>query len=101
LITVSLIGIDQAVLLLEFVNHNLKYPSLARRNGIQGRVIVNFVVEGDGTLSSIKVAKGIGDGCDEEAVRIIKLLPPWKPGSQNGKPVRVVYTVPIAFTLDK
>jgi TonB family protein len=85
----------------DFVNHNLKYPSLARRNGIQGRVIVNFVVEGDGTLSSIKVAKGIGDGCDEEAIRIIKLSPPWKPGSQNGKPVRVLYTVPIGFSLDK
>ncbi|WP_259069578.1 TonB family protein [Mucilaginibacter sp. X4EP1] len=85
--------------LYKFLSKNLRYPSKARGNNTQGRVIVNFIVEKDGTLSDMKVIHGIGDGCDEEAVRIMKLSPPWTPAIQNGKPVRVSYTVPIGFQL--
>jgi periplasmic protein TonB len=82
-----------------FLSHNIHYPEMARHTGTQGRVIINFVVEKDGTLSEIKVVRGVGDGCDEEAVRVMKLSPKWKPGIQNGRPVRVYYTVPITFRL--
>lgn len=83
----------------EFISHNVVYPIAARKNGTQGHVIVTFVIESDGTLTNVKVAKGIGYGCDEESVRVVKLSPPWKPGYQDGRPVRVVYTVPISFKL--
>jgi protein TonB len=82
-----------------FLGKNIHYPAVARENGTQGRVIVSFVCEKDGSLTDVKVARGIGDGCDEEAVRVIKSSPKWKPGIQNGRPVRVAYSVPIAFTL--
>jgi TonB family protein len=83
----------------ELIGKNIRYPSEARRNGIQGRVIVSFIIEKDGTLTNVKVIRGIGDGCDEEAIRIIKLSSPWMPGIQNGNLVRVSYTVPIGFSL--
>ncbi len=67
-----------------FIEKNLRYPRQARENGTQGRVIVTFVVERDGSVTNIKVARGIGDGCDEEALRIINLFPKWKPGIQDG-----------------
>jgi len=78
---------------------NMRYPAIARENNTQGRVIIGFVCERDGSLTDVKVQRGIGDGCDEEAVRVIKASPHWKPGIQNGKPVRVAYSVPISFTL--
>ena len=81
----------------KFIVKNLKYPKAAKENGTSGKVIVTFVVERDGQLAEVKVARGIGDGCDEEAVRVIKLTSPWKPGLQGGKPVRVAYSVPINF----
>ena len=84
----------------KFIGNNVRYPALARENGVQGIIIIGFVVEKDGTISNIKVARGIGDGCDQEAIRVIKLCPPWKAGMQNGKPVRVAYSVPISFSLD-
>lgn len=77
----------------------IRYPAVARENGIQGRVIITFVVERDGSLSKVKVVRGIGSGCDEEAVRVMKNSPKWKPGIQNGRPVRVLYSIPISFTL--
>ena len=83
----------------KFLDSTLRYPGLAKREGIQGRVIVSFVIEKDGSVTDIKVVRGVGDGCDEEAVRVMRLSPHWTPGIQNGKPVRVAYTVPIAFTL--
>jgi TonB family protein len=83
----------------QFLNKNTRYPATAREAHIQGRVIVSFIVEGDGTLTNVKVARGIGGGCDEEAVRVISSCPRWKPGMQNGRPVRVAYSVPITFTL--
>lgn len=82
-----------------YLSKNMRYPAVARENNVQGRVIVTFVVEKDGSLTDIKVLRGIGSGCDEEAMRVIKNSPKWKPGIQNGRPVRQQYTVPIQFTL--
>jgi protein TonB len=84
----------------KFIGENLKYPNLARRNNIEGRVFVKFVVEKDGSLTDVQVLKGIGGGCDEEAVRVIKLAPKWKPGKQRGRPVRVQMILPIVFKLE-
>ena len=85
--------------LLEHVQKNLKYPMMARESDIQGKVFVNFVVEKDGSISNVKVLRGIGGGCDEEAVRVVQSLPKFKPGKQRGNPVRVSYTLPIVFKL--
>ncbi|MBK0381481.1 TonB family protein [Pedobacter sp. SD-b] len=82
-----------------FLSHNLRYPSNAIDNNLQGRVYLQFVIEKDGALTDAKVIKGIGGGCDEEALRVINLSPKWNPGTQRGKPVRVNYTVPIFFQL--
>lgn len=85
--------------LLEYVGKSVKYPQIARESGIQGRVFVNFVIEPDGSVSNVKVLRGIGGGCDEEAMRVIKAMPKWKPGKQRGKAVRVSYTLPVNFKL--
>ena len=85
--------------LMEYVAKNIKYPQIARETGIQGRVFVGFVVEPDGSISNVKLLRGIGGGCDEEAMRVIKSLPKWKPGKQRGKPVRVSYQIPVLFKL--
>jgi TonB family protein len=84
----------------KFLASNIKYPAAAKERNIQGRVVVNFIVEADGALDHFKVVKGIGYGADEEALRVFALSPKWKPGIQNNRPVRVSYTVPIMFTLD-
>jgi len=84
---------------LKFLVKVMRYPAAARERGVQGRVLVSFVVERDGSLTDIKVARGIGSGCDEEAVRVMKLSPKWIPGSQNGNPVRVAYTMPLSYAL--
>jgi len=78
---------------------NIKYPQLARESGIAGTVFVQFVVEANGSVSNITIARGIGGGCDEEALRVIKNMPHWKPGKQNGKAVRVKLSLPIKFDL--
>ncbi len=83
----------------KYLQKTMKYPPIARENNITGRVIVSFVVEKNGDLSDIKVLRGIGGGCDEEAVRVLKAAPSWKPGIQNGRSVRVQYTMPIFFQL--
>ncbi len=83
----------------EYLGKNIKYPQIARESGIQGRVFVNFVVEPDGSVSNVKVLRGIGGGCDEEAIRVVKSMPKWKPGKQRGKAVRVSYTLPVVFKL--
>lgn len=82
-----------------YVGDNLKYPSQAARLGIEGKVFVQFIVEKDGSLTDIQVVKGIGAGCDEEAVRVIKNSPRWNPGKQRGVPVRVKMIFPIVFKL--
>lgn len=84
----------------QFLADSLKYPELARESGIQGRVFVTFVVEKDGSVSDARVLRGIGGGCDEEALRVINLMPRWNPGRQRGQPVRVQYNLPIKFTLE-
>jgi protein TonB len=83
----------------KYLQKNLKYPPMARENNITGRVIMSFVVEKNGQLTDVKVVRGIGGGCDEEAMRVLKNAPAWKPGIQNGRPVRVAYTMPIFFQL--
>lgn len=85
----------------KFVSEKLsgRYPPQARRMGIEGRVFVEFVVERDGSLTGVKVSKGIGGGCDELAVRVVESAPRWNPGKQRGKPVRQRFTVPIIFKL--
>jgi periplasmic protein TonB len=84
---------------MKFLQDNIKYPQLARESGIQGTVFVTFVVEVDGSVTDVRVLRGIGGGCDEEAVRVIKQMPSWVPGRQRGQPVRVQFNMPIRFTL--
>ena len=86
--------------LVQFIADNTKYPAEAKEKGIKGRVFVNFIVEPDGSVSDIKVLRGIGGGCDEEAVRVVEYMPKFKPGIQNGEAVRVSYTVPVIFKLE-
>ena len=83
----------------KFVGDKIKYPPQARRMGIEGRVFVEFVIGKDGSLSEVRAIKGIGAGCDEEAVRIVQSAPAWNPGKQRGKPVKQRYTLPIIFKL--
>lgn len=83
----------------KFLQDNIKYPQMARESGIQGSVFVTFVVERNGSVTDVKLLRGIGGGCDEEAIRVIKNMPRWEPGKQRGKPVRVQFNMPIKFTL--
>jgi len=83
----------------EFVGGQIRYPSQARRLGIQGRVFVQFVVDRDGAVTKVQVVKGIGAGCDEEAMRVMNTVPNFKPGKQRGKAVRVKMVVPIYFKM--
>jgi protein TonB len=83
-----------------FLSENMRYPRLARKMNIEGRVYVQFIVNTDGSLSDITVVKGIGGGCDEEAIRVMKMSPRWTPGKQRGRPVRVQMVVPIYFRLN-
>ena len=83
-----------------FLGKNLNYPRAAASSGVSGRVYVSFVVNTDGSLTDIQVLKGIGFGCDEEAVRVMQKMPHWRPGKQSGRAVRVKYNLPISFTLE-
>lgn len=85
--------------LMFFLRDNIKYPQLAREGNVQGCVYVQFVINADGVISNVTVLKGIGGGCDEEAIRVVKLMPPWIPGKQNGKPVNILFTLPIRYIL--
>lgn len=85
--------------LLKFLQNNLKYPENAMKNNVQGRVIVQFVVEKDGTLTEFKVARSVDPDLDAEALRVLQIMPKWKPGMQRGKIVRVKFTVPVSFKL--
>ncbi|MCI1265079.1 MAG: energy transducer TonB [Saprospiraceae bacterium] len=78
----------------------MKYPAIARENDIQGTVVVQFVVAKDGDITKVNVVRGIGGGCDEEAVRVVKSMPNWKSGKHNGKAVPVNFTLPIKFKLE-
>ena len=85
--------------LMAFLNSNIKYPVVAQENGVQGRVIVGFVVERDGSITDVKVMRSVDPSLDREAQRVVKAMPRWKPGKQNGSAVRVKYTVPVVFRL--
>ena len=86
--------------LFKYLSENVKYPVIAQENGIQGRVICQFVVNKDGSIVDVEVVRSGGDpSLDKEAIRVIKSMPKWKPGKQRGKPVRVKYTVPVNFKL--
>lgn len=85
--------------LLAYLGKNIKYPASAQENNIQGRAVIEFVVNKDGTIVDPKVVKALDPACDKEALRVIKAMPKWNPGKQRGKPVRVKYTVPVTFRL--
>lgn len=85
--------------LRKFIIERVRYPQIAKENGTEGTVGISFVVETDGSIGNIKIINAIGDGCTEEAVRVVKLMPKWKPGKNKGQPVRVVFTIPVKFVL--
>jgi periplasmic protein TonB len=86
--------------LLEYLAKNIKYPAIARENGIQGTVVIQFVVDKNGKVTEPTVVRELGGGCDEEALRVIRNMPNWIPGKQQGKPVKVRYTLPVRFKLE-
>jgi protein TonB len=90
-------GGDDAM--MKFIQKNIQYPDMERENDIQGRVVVGFVVNEDGSLQDIAIKKGVSSGIDKEALRVVRLLPKFKPGKQQGKPVRVQFVLPIMFKL--
>jgi len=85
---------------IRYLQENLRYPQMAREAGIQGTVFVTFVVERDGSVTDVRILRGIGGGCDEEAVRVVQNMPRWNPGRQRGQPVRVQFNMPIRFVLN-
>ncbi len=85
--------------LMQYLAKNIKYPTIAQENGTQGRVIVQFVVNKDGSIVDAKVVRSVDPYLDKEALRVINTMPKWKPGMQRGKPVRVKFTVPVMFRL--
>jgi TonB family protein len=86
---------------VNFLQSNLVYPEAAKELGVRGKVFITFVVETNGSITNVKVIRGLGAGCDEEAVRLIKAMPGWIPGSQRGVPVRVQFNLPVEFRLDE
>jgi len=90
-------GGDKA--LIEYLSNNIKYPVVAQENGVQGRVVVSFVVEKDGSITDVKVVRSVDPSLDKEAARVVKSMPRWIPGKQNGSAVRVKYNVPVSFKL--
>ena len=85
--------------LMKYLQKNTRYPKVCKEQGLQGRVIVQFVVNTDSTISDVKVVKPVNPHFDEEALRVVKAMPKWKPGAQHGKPVRVRFTLPVTFRL--
>jgi protein TonB len=83
-----------------YLGRNLRYPEAAREINIEGKVMVRFVVNEDGSISDVEVLRGIGGGCDEEAKRVVAGMPKWKPGKQEGKAVKVYFMLPISFKLE-
>lgn len=85
--------------LMSYLQSNVKYPIVAQENGVQGRVQIGFVVEPDGSISGVKVVRSVDPSLDKEAMRVVRSMPRWNPGKQNGQAVRVKYTVPVLFRL--
>ena len=90
-------GGDEAM--YQYISENLGYPKVARLKGIEGRCYVRFVVEKNGDLTNIQVARGLGYGCDEEAMRVVRNMPSWNPPTHKGVPARCLYIIPITFKL--
>jgi len=86
--------------MMNFIKKNMRYPASARRMGVDGTVYVSFVVSKDGSISEVKTIRGISADCDKEAMRVVSMMPPWRPGKQNGKPVFVRFVLPIKFKLN-
>ena len=84
---------------MKYLGSNIKYPTISQETGSQGKVIVQFVVDRDGTISNPEVVRGVDPYLDKEAIRVISSMPKWTPGVQNGKKVRVKFTVPVSFRL--
>jgi len=85
--------------LIKYFGENLNYPEIAIRAGVEGKVILGFIVDRSGKIKDVKVLKGIGAGCDEEAIRVVSSMPDWNPGKQNGKPVNTLINIPVVFKL--
>lgn len=85
--------------MMKWLNKNMVYPPIAAENNIQGRVMVSFVVEPDGSISNVNIARGVDPNLDKEAMRVVSKMPKWKPGMQTGKPVRARFTLPVQFRL--
>ncbi len=83
----------------KFIAQNMKYPQYAVESNIQGKVYVRFIVEADGRITNVNVVRGVHSSLDNEAIRVVQSMPDWKPGKQNGKPVRVHFTLPLNFSL--
>jgi periplasmic protein TonB len=86
--------------LYAFLGRNMKYPVVAQENGIQGKVVVRFVVQKNGSVGNVEIVRSINPSCDKEVIRLVNSLPKWTPGSQDGKLVPVWYTMPVIFKLD-
>ena len=86
--------------LAQFIAKNLQYPMEARENGVEGKVVVNFLINAAGEVQNVNIQKGIGSGCDEEAKRVVALMPDWEPALRNGKAVSTVISMPIRFTFE-
>ncbi|SHG03047.1 energy transducer TonB [Dysgonomonas macrotermitis] len=85
--------------LMKFISNNLKYPVIAQENGIQGRVTLRFVVKKDGSIADIQIIRGLDPSCDKEAMRVVKAMPRWIPGKQNGQTADISYVLPVNFRL--
>lgn len=86
--------------LQEYVLKNLRYPESAKEASVHGRVMVQFWIDEQGSVTDVRVVRGIGGGCDEEAKRVVKGMPAWKPGTYNGKPTKMRYTLPVNFKIE-
>lgn len=86
--------------MMKFLQKNIKYPASAKRMGIEGKVFVKFIVDKEGGISAIEIMKGMNADLDKEAIRVIKMMPPWKPGKQNGRAVKSQFVLPVYFKLD-
>lgn len=85
--------------MMQYLSSNIKYPKEAEKKGIQGRVLLSFIVQTDGSITDVRISKSVDPSLDKEAIRVVKSMPKWIPGRQNGEPVRVKYTFPVTFRL--
>lgn len=88
-----------AVEFMKWLTHNLKYPPQAQRRKVQGKVVAQFIVDVDGTVSNLKIVKSLDPNCDREALRVLRMMPKWQPGVQDGKPCRTMVAIPVVFKL--